>query len=122
MDPTTTDGREAIALSVFGESSDRCDAIKLQHQDITNTLALLRENVGTPKRDLERRIAHVAPPLTISALLHVAVDFMVMINPDAGPKYEVPSSLGSYRPSPWLPEESLVRFLEHSFPQSIRRE
>lgn len=143
MEPLTEEAKELITLSIFEEPSQRYGAffalykdlltlfedsqefanddrpgptrLGLSHQDVINTLSILRSNVRATREELEECLRDRGAPCAFSALLSVAVQTMAMVDPNAGQTSGLKFPPTSYRPSPWLPREPLVYFLGRSF-------
>ncbi len=86
--------------------------------------SVVKSNTSTTKRDMENRFREVAasnPTLRYNdKAIKMAIQAMFMVDPAAKEWHSADFTRGDYRPSSWLPEETLLDFIQRLFPPSLQ--
>jgi len=87
---------------------------------IVRAIDVIKSSAPTRRKQVE---AQLNQDLSISKnggrALEMAIQAMLMIDPAAKSWHSADFTLGQYRPSSWLPDESLLQFVERLFPISL---
>ncbi len=86
--------------------------------------SVVKSNASTTKAGMERRFREVAASNPIlryrDNAVRMAIQAMFMVDPAAKEWHSADFKRGDYRPSLWMPEETLLDFIQRLFPLSLQ--
>lgn len=96
---------------------------RISSKDVLVVVDLLKQNVGWTLTELQQNLRSRLPeqrhPPDMRSLISISIHASFMVDCGAKERHAADFSLGTYRPSSWLPEQKFTAFMESCLPQGL---
>ncbi|KAI1074092.1 hypothetical protein F5B20DRAFT_470609 [Whalleya microplaca] len=140
MEPLTPEEQEEITLELFKDEgkyvaffqlysnilhlsslfrAEPYAKADLTHRQVKTVMSLLKDDFRSTRTNLTDKAHQVLggrlATSNVAKLVSVGVQATIMLDPDAKNRHAHHFGMGTYRPTDWLPNETLLEFVDRSF-------